>query len=605
MKKRTLILAIAPVAALFLACAAGTVFYNNRHIYEENYSRPNPKMAAMVSETDGWLPGDDRLALPRGGHAHILYDFYKAADHAVFLTFRTAHTPGISVALSLHVRDQHPSLGTMGPGEQRTFDLTPLLADHAGVFRIRFDAELAPNAPAPTAHPFEGFVITLDRPRTVHWPALLFFAAFASAILAACALALVLGVRNLAAAPSKDISGDPKRLDQASSQDPTRTDSPAPRWIARALWVSLLIGFVIVALHPGWRERKRFDDVRAISNAAAVLDTGFDVDSLYFRGQTRPGFVAYAVPLVRLHRQTILRVQKTPADFYREIWEEYDRDNATFGQCLQLELSVYGMVQGGLCLLAIAAIGRLLGFRREALPVAVVVAAVFLYRALAIDITQTFTLFINLCAVLAWLLWQRQLGSRRLLLPAAAFLLGAAILTKTSTITSVIPIGLHQLLLVFRAETRRQRKRLLLDFALYWLIAAGVVLIWFQFFLDGVWTAYSRFWGEHTAAQGLQEYESTGPGPIASAFRQVFGWGGLALVAASAALLALRKIKVHAFVGFWILGASAVLVLPYIFPRFFQYYIAPLSLFVGAGIAEGIRWGSREERRKKNSDGEG
>ena len=48
------------------------------------------------------------------------------------------------------------------------------------------------------------------------------------------------------------------------------------------------------------------------------------------RRHSRPGFVAYAAPLVRLHRQTVLRIQKTPADFYREIWEEYDRDNATF-----------------------------------------------------------------------------------------------------------------------------------------------------------------------------------------------------------------------------------------------------------------------------------
>ncbi len=604
MKNRVPILTIAAVAALFVACAGGFVLYDNTHIYEETYSNPNPKMAGMVSETGGWLPGDDLLALPRGGHAHILYDFYKAADHSVFFTFHTADVPGVSVALSLHVRDQHPSLGRMGPAEERTFDLTPLLADHAGVFRIRFDAELATSAPAPTAHPFNGFVVTLDRLRTVHWPALLFFATFSTAIFLACALVLILGVRSLAVAPSTRSSGVSTSLDQPSSKDSTRTDTAAPNWAAKALWISLIVGFVIVALHPGWRQRKRFDDVRAISNAAALLDTGFDVGSLYFRGQTRPGFVAYAAPLVRLHRQTILRVQKTPADFYREIWEEYDRDNATFGQCLQLELSVYGMVQGGLCLLAIAAIGMLLGFRREALPVAVVAAAVFLYRALAIDITQTFTLFINLCAVLGWLLWHRRRESRRFLLPVAAFLLGAAILTKTSTITSVIPIGLHQLLLVFCAGTRRERKRLLLDFAFYWLIAAGVVLIWFQFFLTGVWTEYSRFWSEHAAAQGPQEYEATGLGPIAAAFRHVFGWGGLALAAVSAAIMALRKIKVHPFVGFWILGASAVLVLPYIFPRFFQYYIAPLSLLVGAGIAEGTRWGRTKNGGRANSRSE-
>lgn len=586
---------------VFLSCVVGFAVYDNTHVYEEHYAAVNSKMAAMVSETGGWIPGDDALAVARGTTAWVVYDFYKAAEHRVALEVRALAAPGLTVAVSLHVQDRHIALDTLSGEGIRAMDLTPYLEGHYGVFRIRFDAVLPAESFAASCHPLEGFTLTLSRARRIRWPALFFFAALAGLVYGAIVAATTESLRRLWNRGGRD----------------DRTTTSRPFRFHTLLILSIVVGFGIVASHPGWWARKKFDDVRAISNAATLLDNGFDVDKMFFRGRTRPGFVAWVSPLVRLFPQTVLRVQKTPADFYRKVWEEFDRDNASFTQCLQIEISVFGLGLAGLSLILLVAIGGSLGLPRGALPIVAVAAAIFLRRALEIPVTQIHELFMNLAVVAAWLFWreaiERNPGGRdggsaapvagpRIGLFLAASLMGVAILTKSATITSLIPIGLHQACLALDPRRpARERLRDVARFALYWLVAVGIVFAWFQGFLDGLIDEYAQFWKEHLAAQELQDYESTSLGGIARAFLAVFGIAGLFLVAAGGILLAAGSIRAassvlpagaggggratrvhgHFFLWLWILGAMAVFRMPYVFPRFFQYFI-PAFAFLAA-----------------------
>jgi len=611
-------------AVVFVASAGGFLFYDNSHAYREVLAEANPKMAAMVSDTEGWIPGDDHLKLARGTAAFITYDFYKAADHQVSLDVRTNAAPELSVVVSLHVQNRHIDVATLYGGDMQKVDLTPFLKDHYGVFRVRFDASLAATAPVPSCYPLKAFTLTLERPRSIHVLALLFFALLAGLLYGAIVAVTIRAIRTLGATFAPD---DTQRKTETSTAKRSALGflkSPL------ALILTIALGLLLIASskreeeerpeggtkalvetnaagpHSNtpapkplllwvWWHQKKFDDVRAISNAAALLDSGFDVDALYFRGRTRPGFIAWACPLVRLHPQTILRVQKTPADFYSKVWEEYDRDDASYAKWFQLALSMYALALAGVSLVLIAAIGLHLGLHRAAVPLAVLAAACFFRRALDIPITQTFVFFINLCAVTAWLQWleweRAGAWGRGSWLALAAFLMGLAILTKTSTVTSIVPIVLYQIVLLCApGRPSSDRRADATRFLLYWLIAGVVVIVWFQGFLGGAFTEYGQFWKEHAAAQSSQEYEATSIAGIIGAFRNVFGIGGLVLVAAGLVGAVVRRWRVHVFVWFWILGAAAVFAMPYIFPRFFQYFIPALAFLAAEAVAGALEF---------------
>jgi hypothetical protein len=167
---------------------------------------------------------------------------------------------------------------------------------------------------------------------------------------------------------------------------------------------------------------------------------------------------------------------------------------------------------------------------------------------------------------------------------------GVAVLFKESALSLILPILLFQVVHLWGCDARR---RWATRCALYWLAAAVLPFLYYAFVIDGGFGEIARNLREHIDSRGiLSDYLRSDARGAATAFGAVYGWGlapallGLVLVWAK-----WRKFRsVAPLFSLWILGGCSVFLLPYLYPRFLVYTIAPTAWFAATAIWLGIRW---------------
>lgn len=522
--------------------------------YRDPLTSTNQKIAVHIIKDVGWLATPDGLALVPGTTAERVYEFNKDPTHEVMLKLSFTVPPGgdnkllIQKGNAVHVTENVNLIG-------ESLNITRKLSGY-GPFNITLAARLPPAESPGLVVVVREFECTIFAPHSLRTSALVFFV-----LLSLILYCLILYI----------LVPDLVRIDLIAWNGLHGFRPTTVLFI-----VALCICGALIWGKRQWYGEKKFDDIMAVSNASLLLDRGFDTEALYFRSRVRPAYVSFVQPLVTFFPNTLITVTKSPADFQRRIWRIYDRDASSYGKAIYPEISAALLLLSLLIVLCLYRTFRLLDVEQAHASLAVLLATFFFSNALAIVLTQTFALFINLFAVyLALRVFHS--GQTRLLLPAA-LALSLAALTKTAAITSVIPIALLQIVLIARSP---KALTVLGRVALYWGVAAVLPLLWFEGFLHGTIHEYAAFLKEHTAAQQAQQYPSTSlPRALLDLFR-VFSI--FLPVALAGMLLSLKRQALATtqtrFFFFWAIGASTVFLLPYIFPRFLQYFIPSMAYF--------------------------
>ncbi len=533
--------------------------------YRDPLTSTNQKIAVHIIKDDGWLATPDGLALVPGTTAERVYEFDKDPTHEVMLKLSFTVPPGgdnkllIQKGNAVHITENVNLTG-------ESLNITSKLSGY-GPFNITLAARLPPAESPGLVVVVREFECTIFAPHSLRTSALVFFV-----LLSLILYCLILYI----------LVPDLVRIDLIAWNRPHGF---------RAATVLFLVGFCICgALIWGkkqWYGEKKFDDIMAVSNASLLLDRGFDTEVLYFRSRLRPAYFSFVQPLVTFFPNTLITVTKSPADFQRRIWLIYDRDASSYGKAIYPEVSSASMLLTLLIVLCLYRIFRLFDVEQAHAALATVLAMFFFSNALTIVLTQTLVLFINIFAVyLALRVFHS--GQTRLLLPAGVAI-SLAVLTKTASITSIILIVILQIVLIARSP---KALTVLGHVVLYWSVAAVLPLIWFEGFLGGTIQEYSAFLKEYSSTQQAQQYPSTS---FARVLLDLFKVFSIFLPVALAGMLlslkrqALAKAQTR-FFFFWAIGASAVFLLPYIFPRFLQYFIPSMAYFASIVLMALVRF---------------
>lgn len=346
-----------------------------------------------------------------------------------------------------------------------------------------------------------------------------------------------------------------------------------------------------LANHGAWAAKKDYDDRTAIGNGATMLESGYAAEKLYFRSRVRPAFPALIQPLLVAFPHRLESYWINPSDGSTRYWYIYDQDDSSYGLFAFPAMSLMSMALAVVIALVIYSIYRRLDVDPLVALAATVISIFYFRGALTIAVTQTVNLLINVVAVWCFLTWGRaSQPSRRF---AAGLVLGYAFLVKETALTTALALGLFVLIDGSRIELMGRIK----SSVAFW---AGA-LVWPILYFAGAGGAgfvelFTNF-DEHLDQQTLNQFEALTPATALRDLYTVFGLGLIpALVGISIAIK--RKLPGPAprFFLAWTIGCLPVFTLPYIFPRFLQYFIPAFALWT---VYAFIAWRAPQKRQEQ------
>jgi hypothetical protein len=550
----------------------GMLAHDSTVVHEDRFDGVDSWLARNVSDPPRWPVGSP-LVLGAGQEGHLVYDLSLPPEAHLAVRVACADVPGLEARLRLlsaEAGEQREADWPLAPGVNEIDLSAHVPAD--GLVRIALEARMPLGATPQAA--FGDFAVTMRFPRALHWGALIFFFV-AGALVWVGGSALVIFEAH------------------------ERGLGTRPVWAVAALAVAGAALLVPTHEWPEGREsmiwgRKLFDDVRALSNASLMVANGGDTSQLYFRSRERPGYLAQAIPLALVFPQQLIRAQFAPSDFHEQMWREFDRRGATFGTFRQSGVSTVAWLEGIACALVWALIWRRLGCGAGAAWLAALLGALAVAHVLYNPLTILWNLLINALAVLATLRLFDQATARRALM--AGTMLGLAALTKTTAITSFLPLAV---LFVGRLRAPAPRRPLFGWGAAALLVATALVLWWYDGLMQGLITELRRHPADfprimelhpefprrswHTALAVL--WALAGPGWILVALGLTLGARGWSVRASERASVPAWRVSREAwtFGLLWALAGLTAFVMPFLFPRFFKYMAPGLGLLAAAG----------------------
>ncbi len=402
---------------------------------------------------------------------------------------------------------------------------------------------------------------------------------------------------------------------------------PFTRYARTAALIILIMGAGgLIWSAPGWVRPKGFDDRSAVSNAQVLLDREFDFSSLFFRSRRRPAFLFFLLPVCSLFPNELSTTEMNAADNFTHRFFWYSRG----GSFMFMEVSLYIFA---FTILSFAVLHLVFTFfcRHEGLPYLMTAMSLFFYLRIADNIlTFSFTLGVHILVLASFLYFMQKSGSPARLL-GAALVLSAGILTKLDVAVAVCGI---MALGAYRVLHSENRKKEALRLGLYFLAAAVLPLLWYNVVLNGAVEETKRFISQHcrytlelrqyrpTSLTHVAELIYTGytvlfPLSIAGLVLMVVSVGAREVsVGAQKVSVGAQKVSVGAqagssgkkrrgrealvfFAGIFA-GQSLVVLLPYLFLRFFIYYSLPVSYFTGMILASLLNLCPFLQSRRRN-----
>ncbi len=515
----------------------------------------------------GWELTPGGMALPPGANAYESFKFPKHPSQRILLDLefiRPAHGTN-----ELFIRKAQPEAQDRDTALKdqdfalEGFALDPYI-EPQGLFYLTLAAR---SDPGPTAAP-ERLVTRFSlryvtRAPSVRWGTALFFAALALVGYGALWFALLpLAVRG-------------GRMLWRT----LRQWRPVGRWMGALI---LAVSVLSVVVHPEWREKKHYDDLAALGNAALMVRDGYDVSELYFRSRIRPALVAWLLPFTTFLPHHLSSSTFSPSDRRERMVYFYDRDGATYGSRLYPEASLFCLLLVVAGLLVLALMGRQLGLDRSACLVMTVCAGFFFSRCQqnALSNATSFATTL-LAATLALQAWRRPGWLR--LLGAGVFLSFTVLLKETVIILATV------LLIYFVWSWKRRRGKEQPGPWTNALVLAGLAalgpLVYYGLVLD---TGFAEIAANHRLMRYHGEYHQYEPLGLVSGLKTywaAFGWG-LPLAGIGLAWAVRRRPWRDADRLFlaWTLASLWTLTAPYIFPRFLIFSIPPFAYLCARGL---------------------
>ena len=549
-----------------------SIFYfykslTHKQIHEvlSDWDRKTPwALALITSQYFGWADPEKPILQPGKTGIHTV-DIPSTANEQVELLLKREKEDKCKVKLRLWTtKDQHSF--DFEEGGWYKLNLTPYL-QYDGLFRLQFICSASKDNNEPIL-PIESFTVTMTSDRKVKFPALLWF--------------WMVGVFIYIVFPFFVIKEGKIFLGNLYLKSDWKSLKRWRNWILLFLLFSSYILFVFS--NKGWFERKKFDDSRALGNAALVYDNGFNTEEMYFRSRHRSTFTAYALPLVMLFPQERMRVQKTPSDICERYWREYDRKNRTFGAETQNEIGLLTAIFSILIPIALPALFTYLSLSPIYSLIASILTIFFFGRILSINLTETFTFLIHIETALFFFRHFKKPSVLNLILAISS--MGICILNQTTAITLMVPVFLFQIMQIFQAdEKKKESKRAFI----FWGIVVIIVLSWFLPFLSNGLYEYIDFMEIHSAMKLVHDYPATSLKAIWMCFWDVFGIFIFPILI-SIFFIIFKKGKNYGdiFSLFWVLGCCSVFLMPFVFPRFFMYFIIPAAYLLLSSIKSDI-----------------
>lgn len=499
------------------------------------------------------------LALRGGETAVRRYRITRAADHRSFIRVKKGDDPRIEAELMLLLGAFEVASVIDGKGfDGRPIDVTSLTEPGSNWIELRLSNRAPPGTPPLLA--LESFAIerrgerhpTAGLPFAFYWGACVFFWVGLAAFI----------IPGVASEIRTDWSGS--AIERG-------------RLIAALL---ILVGCVAwLCLLPEWRSKKDYDDRTAISNGATLIESGYDPSALYFRSRVRPGFLSMSLPLLVLSPHRFYELWFNPSDFHLREWLIYDEDNGSFGLAIYPTLSLAALASALAMICLLYAIYRRLDISPLTAFLAAALFSLYFGRSLAIAVTQTTNLLVNLAAVWAFLAWGR--GGSAGPKFAAGLFMGFAFIVKETALTTALCLILF-LLSSGPLSLLGARLRASIPF---WIGAAFWPLLFFGFVSEGGFAELFANFDEHLRQQELNQFESL---TVASGLKDL--WSvfsvGLPIAILGLAVSARKKFASPGarFLICWTIGCLPVFTLPYIFPRFLQYMIPSFSIWTVIGL---------------------
>lgn len=541
------------ILCLFAYLTALALNWKDEFVIEDTFSKSD-RIRNFMEKGDGVLMEDGRLGVAGGETAERRYLISRTTNQSLNLRIRRAANPIIDVAAFIVFEKQNTALDPV-MFDGRPIDIT-LLTHHA---LSRIEIRMTSRAPggSPPEPALESFSIErVGKPVPRDWPSFIFFWSVALFFWGTLALAVVPAIFERALGDRGNLAPDRRVF-----------------WALSIL--AMLLSFAWLTSNPAWKAKKDYDDRSAISNGATLLDFGYQPSMLYFRSRVRPAFPAIVQPILTLRPHRLSEYWLNPSDFKARVWFIHDQDNWSFGTSTYPILS-FTSLGVALVMLGLAyALYREAGVSGSAALVATLLFAIFYRRALAIPITQTLNLFVNLVAVWAWLRW----GSRDAFFVRcfAGLFLGLAIIEKETAGTTAAAIGLF---ILVDGPIRSIPSRLLASLP-FWLGAAVLPVWYFGGVSEGGFGELFSNFDQHLSQQELNQFE---PLSLASGVRDlwtVFSAGlPLALLAIAAGAVGRFRSRAEKLFLCWAIGCLPVFSLPYIFPRFLQFFIPAFAFWI-------------------------
>lgn len=549
------------------------VQWEDRLVFSDTFAETDP-IRSFMDVAEGIPHPGVSLAVPGGTGVRRVYRIARSPAQELELRLRGAAHPSIRISVVVDgctiARDLQPG----GPH----LDLTGTTTAGLNAVVEIVIRNIAPSGSSPVIALSQiDFIRTSERP-AVHWGALIYYA---TAGIFFWLFVVCVAIPHM----FSRIVADRAALIE-----------PRDRLLFVGGILAIVLAFGWLWLQPEWRIKKDYDDRAAVSNAAMLLESGFDQSLVYFRSRVRPGFLSIVQPLLALAPHTLVSYWINPSDNFRQLWWIYDQNDPSIG------LFAYPLLSWMAVGLALLMIGAVYGLYRDLKAgllfagVATLLAVIFYGRSLTIAITQTVNLFVNVLVVWYFIraVWPEpddvgggggvsdgftsNLGAKLL----GGLFLGFACLIKETALTSIVAIGLFILL----DGPARQTMRRVVRSLPFWLAALVFPCWYFGLVAEGGFGEITANFGSHLEQGELNPFEPLTFGTGMRDLAIVFSWIGLALAAAGIVVRLMRRPVARADRLFlaWTIGCLPVFTLPYIFPRFLKYFIPAMSWWVTAAL---------------------
>ncbi len=532
------------------------------------------------------------LALPAGGVGRLGYCLFLEPGEQARVTVRARNDQTVQITLGLknnldkQFDLEFPKSENAGAWVEQTLDLTPYLSEAQGFLFWIYAKNTGTNSPEP--------LLTVDRvsfqftqtqtPQLAVGSALFFSAVCFLAWFLLFGIFLPVLWNNL------------RLLWRALH---TRDFWSRHFWWKPAL---LLLGLIFaggVLTHPLWYGPKRHDDLWALGNTRLLAQKRFDTRDLFFRSRVRPGFLALALPLQAGLAHTLVSVSTTPSDFYQRVFFVYERTGWSWGTRFYPEATFLGLLTA---FSALTLMVRMAGLWSGSNPDRSTLRAAwcgilglwFFWRVLESPTVNIITLSATwaFCVAPLYLFCGAWHTRDARFLFGSGVATGIAILFNESALTVVAPLVCFQGFLLFE---NRDRGKMALQFAGFWLAAGVLPLLYYGCLIEGRFGEISRNFGEFAPSQNILKgtgFEERGLTGTARGLWSVFGPG--LLLAIAGLVLELKRVigkcvsesdrRAFCFYLFWAMGCLPVFGLPYFYPRFLVYLIPAGAWFASVGL---------------------